>query len=55
MNIGEVDNKGYEITLNWSDKIGDFTYSIGGMLFDNKNEVLKAGYTHRHRLPYLQG
>lgn len=45
VNIGEVDNKGYEITLNWSDKIGDFTYSIGGMLFDNKNEVLKAGYT----------
>ena len=45
VNIGEVDNKGYEITLNWSDKIGDFTYSIGGMLFDNKNEVLKAGYS----------
>ncbi len=45
VNIGEVDNKGYEITMIWNDKIGDFTYSIGGMLFDNKNEVLKAGYT----------
>lgn len=44
VNIGEVNNKGFEISANWSDKIGDFTYSIGGMLFDNKNEVLKAGY-----------
>lgn len=44
VNIGEVENKGFELSLNWNDKIGDFTYSIGGMLFDNKNEVLKAGY-----------
>ena len=46
MNIGEVDNKGWELSLNWSDKIGDhFRYSIGAMLFDNKNTVQKAGHT----------
>lgn len=44
VNIGEVRNKGYEISANWSDKIGDFEYSVGGMLFDNDNRVLKAGY-----------
>lgn len=45
LNIGEVDNKGWELSANWSDKIGDFSYSVKGMLFDNKNEVLKAGYS----------
>ena len=44
MNIGEVENKGWELSLKWSDKVGDFSYSIGGMLFDNKNKVLKAGH-----------
>ncbi len=45
VNIGEVENKGWEISARWSDKIGEFSYSIGGMIFDNKNQVLKAGYT----------
>lgn len=45
VNIGEVENKGWEIAARWNDKIGDFSYSIGGMLFDNTNRVLKAGYT----------
>lgn len=45
INIGEVENKGWEVSASWSDKIGnDFNYSIGGMLFDNQNKVLKAGY-----------
>lgn len=46
MNIGEVDNNGWEITAKWTDKVGkDFKYQIGAMFFDNKNEVKKAGYT----------
>jgi len=44
VNIGEVRNKGYELSANWRDKVGDFEYSIGASLFDNRNEVLKAGY-----------
>lgn len=44
LNIGEVDNKGWEVSVKWTDKINDFRYSIGGMLFDNKNKVQKAGY-----------
>ena len=44
VNIGEVDNQGWEVSAKWADNIGDFSYSIGGMIFDNKNKVMKAGY-----------
>lgn len=44
INIGEVENRGWEVSARWADKIGDFSYSVGGMLFDNKNKVLKAGH-----------
>ena len=45
VNIGEVENKGWELTAKWSDKIGDLSYSVGGMLFDNVNKITKAGYS----------
>lgn len=45
VNIGEVRNKGWEISLKWNDKIGNVSYGIGAMLFDNINEVEKAGYS----------
>ena len=45
VNIGEVKNNGWELSLKWSDEIGNVSYSIGGMLFDNINKVEKAGYT----------
>ncbi|QBQ40962.1 SusC/RagA family TonB-linked outer membrane protein [Sphingobacterium psychroaquaticum] len=44
VNIGEVENKGWELSASWSDKKGDFSYTVGGMLFDNKNRMLKAGH-----------
>lgn len=50
VNIGEVENRGWEVSARWSDKVGDFSYSIGGMLFDNKNKVLKAGYSNSDTL-----
>ncbi|GGW24773.1 SusC/RagA family TonB-linked outer membrane protein [Arenibacter certesii] len=50
VNIGEVQNKGWEASAKWSDKIGDFSYSIEGMVFDNKNKVLKAGYSQNDTL-----
>ncbi|WPO77565.1 SusC/RagA family TonB-linked outer membrane protein [Flavobacterium sp. KACC 22761] len=38
--VGEVSNKGYEISLRWDDKIGDnFSYWIGGNFSNNKNEL----------------
>ncbi|KGO94962.1 SusC/RagA family TonB-linked outer membrane protein [Flavobacterium subsaxonicum] len=36
----EIKNEGFEIGLNWKDKIGeDFNYFIGGTLTQNKNSV----------------
>jgi TonB-linked SusC/RagA family outer membrane protein len=38
--VGEVSNKGYEISLRWDDKINDnFGYYIGGNFSNNKNEL----------------
>lgn len=50
INIGEVENKGWEVSARWNDKIGGLSYSIGAMLFDNKNKVLKAGYNQSDTL-----
>ena len=38
--VGEVSNKGYELSLRWDDKINDdFSYYIGGNFSNNKNEL----------------
>jgi TonB-dependent starch-binding outer membrane protein SusC len=38
--IGEVSNKGYEISLRWDDKINDnLSYWVGGNFSHNKNEL----------------
>lgn len=44
VNIGSVENKGWEVSANWSDKVGNLRYTVGGMLFDNQNKMLKSGY-----------
>ncbi|MEX2403894.1 MAG: SusC/RagA family TonB-linked outer membrane protein [Balneolales bacterium] len=45
VNIGEVENTGWELSANWYDQVGNFSYNVGSMLFDNQNQVLKAGYS----------
>ena len=40
MNIGELETKGFELTLGWRDKINDFGYGITFMLSDNRNKLL---------------
>ena len=38
--VGEVSNKGYEITLRWDDKVSDdFSYFIGGNFSNNQNKL----------------
>ncbi|MDR1505415.1 MAG: SusC/RagA family TonB-linked outer membrane protein, partial [Prevotella sp.] len=54
-NIGEVENKGFELSASWMDKIGDFRYSLGANLttIDNKvkkllgSDALQYGTTQR--------
>ena len=41
MNLCEVDNKGFEITVGWRDSIKDFTYGISANYNVNRNRVTK--------------
>jgi len=52
VNIGEVENKGWELSASWSDKVGNLSYRVGGMLFDNVNKMLKAGYNESDTLVF---
>lgn len=40
-NLAEVNNKGAEITLTWSDRAGAFNYNISGNVSFNRNRVTK--------------
>ena len=40
-NIGDMNTKGWEITLGWRDNIGDFSY---GLTFNLSDDVSKMGY-----------
>lgn len=40
VNVGKVNNKGFEVVLGWSDKIGDFSYFIEGNVTYAKNKVI---------------
>ncbi|MHA4893343.1 TonB-dependent receptor [Pedobacter sp. PWIIR3] len=42
-NAGAISNKGYELSLGWNDKIGEFKYGITGLFFDVKNTVTDLG------------
>jgi hypothetical protein len=62
-NSGEYNTKGWEIALNWKDKIGDIKYYIGGSLADTKSKLVDIGvYTNVpnagnnvNRLPGMSG
>ena len=40
INGGDIRNTGVEISLDWTDNVGDFNYSIKGNMSYNRNEVL---------------
>lgn len=39
-NWGKIRNEGFDFSLNWSDKIGDFGYNIGANVSTLKNRVI---------------
>lgn len=43
VNIGRIDNKGWELLLTWRDQISDFRYGISVNLSQNKNKVIDLG------------
>lgn len=42
-NVGSVQNKGVEISINWRQSINDFNYSVGVNAAYNKNKMVKIG------------
>ncbi|WP_298649128.1 TonB-dependent receptor [uncultured Proteiniphilum sp.] len=42
-NIGSIENKGWELSLNWRDKIGQVYYGFTANLSDTKNEITDLG------------
>lgn len=40
-NIGDMNTKGWEVTLGWRDQVGDFSY---GLSFNLSDDVSKMGY-----------
>ncbi|MCZ4223472.1 SusC/RagA family TonB-linked outer membrane protein [Pedobacter rhodius] len=39
-NSGIFRTRGWDATLNWKDKVGEFSYNIGLLLSDNKNKLV---------------
>lgn len=42
-NNGELRTWGWELSLNWRDRIGKFNYHIGGNISDNQNKLVGFG------------
>jgi TonB-linked SusC/RagA family outer membrane protein len=42
-NNGELETKGWELSLSWKDNIGKVFYHIGGNISDNMNKLVKFG------------
>lgn len=40
-NIGELEVKGWEVSLNWNDKIGEVSYQVNLNLDDSQNKLIK--------------
>jgi TonB-linked SusC/RagA family outer membrane protein len=40
-NIGELETKGFDLSLGWRDKVNDFSYGISFILSDSKNKLLE--------------
>lgn len=40
VNMGKVNNKGFEIDLKWNDKIKDFSYYINGNISYSRNKII---------------
>lgn len=48
-NVGITENQGYELVLNWSDTVGDLTYTIGGDVSWTRNKIIyKAEANNPH-------
>lgn len=52
INYGKVNNKGFEVVLNWTDKAGDFQYTIAPNFSFSRNKVIEMAEI-RQKYDYL--
>lgn len=66
-NIGDMNTKGWEVSVGWKDKVGDLTYSASFHIFDSKtivgdindkeiqsgNTIIKEGYEYAELYGYI--
>lgn len=45
INLGQISNRGIELSLGWQDKVGNWSYYINGNAAYNKNKVDNIGVT----------
>ncbi|MCC7526715.1 MAG: TonB-dependent receptor [Chitinophagaceae bacterium] len=55
-NIGRLETKGWDISIGWSDRIGNLKYSVSAMLSDSKNKLkeLKGNDAYGEGLIYTR-
>lgn len=55
-NIGKLETKGWDFTIGWSDKAGDFKYSVSAIISDSKNKLieLKGNDSYSEGLVYTR-
>ena len=49
-NIGKLKTKGWDFSIGWSDKIGDFKYSVSAIISDSKNKLIELKGNERKSL-----
>ena len=54
-NITKYRYSGTELNVNWSDKVGDFKYSIGGYLVHRNNILVKGNSTYAYEYMNPEG
>lgn len=55
-NIGKLRTRGWDVSVNWADRQGDFRYSVTAIVSDNKNKLveLKGNSTYAEGLVALR-
>ena len=55
-NIGKLETKGWDFSIGWNDKIGEFKYGVSAMLSDSKNKLieLKGNDSYREGLVFAR-
>lgn len=53
VNVGEVENRGYEVEVEWQQQVNDFFYSVGGHVSFARNKILDMDEVTRNE-PYQQ-